>query len=74
MGIYKKYCHECQSVLLFFFYFFLFRMYKRVNSICIHKPINANIGTEIKNPEMLKFVPDHLKTKQMSMRLKNYLL
>ena len=71
MGIYKKYCHECQSILLLFF---LFRMYKRVDSICIHKSINANIGTKIKNQEMVKFVPDHLKTKQMSMRLKNYLL
>ena len=31
----------------------------------IHQPININIGTVMKNPEMLKFVPDHLKTKQM---------
>ena len=33
--------------------------------MCIHKSINANIGTVMKNPEILKFVPDHLKTKQM---------
>ena len=33
--------------------------------MCIHKYINANIGTVMKNPELLKFVPDHLKIKQM---------
>ena len=44
-------------------------------SICIHKPININIGTVMKNPEMLKFVPDHLKTKQMcNYAVKNYFL
>ena len=36
-----------------------------VDSMCIHKSINTNIGTVMKNPEMLKFVPDHLKTKHM---------
>ena len=30
-----------------------------------YKSLNINIGTVMKNPEMLKFVPDHLKTKQM---------
>ena len=32
-----------------------------VDSMCIHKPN----GTLVKNTEMLKFVPDHLKPKQM---------
>ena len=32
--------------------------------MCIHKPINIITGT-VMNPKMLKFVPDHLKTKQM---------
>ena len=27
------------------------------------KPLNINIGTVMKNPEMLKLIPDHLKTK-----------
>ena len=36
-----------------------------VDSMCIHKPININIETVMKNPDMLKFIPDHLKTKQM---------
>ena len=30
-----------------------------------YKSLNINIGTATKNPEMLKLVPDHLKTKQM---------
>ena len=30
-----------------------------------YKSLNINIGTVMKNPEMLKFVPDHLKTKKM---------
>ena len=40
----------------------------------IYKSLNVNIGTEMKNPEMLIFVPDHLKTKTwVSMQLKDYL-
>ena len=31
----------------------------------IYKSLNS-IGTVMKNPEMLKFVPDHLKTKKMN--------
>ena len=30
----------------------------------IYKSLNITIGTVMKNPEMLKFVPDHLKTKK----------
>ena len=29
----------------------------------IYKSLNISIVTVIKNPEMLKFIPDHLKTK-----------
>ena len=32
-------------------------------SMNIYKSVRINIGTVMKNPEMLKFVPDHLKTK-----------
>ena len=32
------------------------------------KSLNISIGTVIKNPEMFKFVPDHLKTKKMCKR------
>ena len=33
--------------------------------MCIHKPINTNIEAVMKNPEMLRFVPNRLRTKQM---------
>ena len=36
-----------------------------VDSVDIYKSLNIYIGTVIKNPEMLKFVSDHLKTKKM---------
>ena len=32
----------------------------------IYKYVNISTGTVMENPEMLKFVPDHLKTKNMS--------
>ena len=31
----------------------------------VYKSLNISIGTVMKNPEMLKFVSDHLKTKNM---------
>ena len=31
----------------------------------IDKSLNISIRTVIRNPELLKFVPDHLKTKKM---------
>ena len=34
-------------------------------SMNIYKSVRINIGTVMKNPEMLKFVLDHLKTKTM---------
>ena len=38
----------------------------------IYKSVNISIGTVIKNPEMLKFVPDHHKTKKCAkMQFKN---
>ena len=43
----------------------MFSIYKIVESIDIYKSLNVNIVTVMKNPEMLKFVPDHLKTKKM---------
>ena len=35
-----------------------------VDSMDTYKSLNIQIETVMKNPEMLKFVPDHLKTKQ----------
>ena len=41
-------------------------------NIC--KSVNISIGTVMRNPEMLKAVPDHLKTKKMCKHaVKNYL-
>ena len=34
-----------------------------VDILNIYKSLNISIGTVMKNPEMLKFIPDHLKTK-----------
>ena len=36
-----------------------------VGSMDSYKSLNINIQTVMKNPEMLKFVPDHLKTKKI---------
>ena len=36
-----------------------------VDIMDIYKPLNINIGTVMKNAEMLKFAPDHLKTKKV---------
>ena len=32
-----------------------------VDSMDTYKSLKVNIGTVMKNPEILKFVPDHLK-------------
>ena len=40
-----------------------------------YKALNFSIGTIMKNPEMIKFVPYHQKTnKHIRMQLKTYLL
>ena len=44
-----------------------------VYSVDIYRSLNINIGTVMKNSERLKFVSDHLKTKQyVSIQFKNY--
>ena len=40
-------------------------MVDREYSMDIYKSLNISIGTVMKNPEMLKIVPDHLKTKKI---------
>ena len=44
---------------------FLFTIYKIVDIIDVCRSLNISIGTVMKNPEMLNFVPDHLKDKKM---------
>ena len=36
-----------------------------VDSVVMYKSLNINIGTVTKNSEMLKFILDHLKPKEM---------
>ena len=65
MGIYKK--SLALNVSLFKVVFLkniLFSKYKMVDSIDINKYLNINIGIVMKKPEMLKLVPDHLKTEK----------
>ena len=47
-----------------------------IDSTDNYKSSKISIGAVIKNPEMLKFVPDHLKAnnKCVNMQLKKYLL
>ena len=40
-------------------------MYKMVDNMDIYKSLSINIGTVMKNPEMLTFVPDHPNTEKM---------
>ena len=54
----------CLVFLFFYFFFVLFSIYKMVDSMDFYKSLNISIGTIMKNLEMLKFVPDHLKTKK----------
>ena len=35
-----------------------------VDSMNLHKSLNIDIKTVMKNPETLEFIPDHLKTKK----------
>ena len=37
-----------------------------VDNMDIYKSLNTSMGRVMKNKEMLKFVPDNLKTKKMS--------
>ena len=46
-----------------------------VDSMDISKSLNITVAAVMRNPEMLKFVLDHLKTKKcVNMQLKNYII
>ena len=47
------------------FLLFLLSIYKMVDNMDTKKSLNINIKTIMKNPEILKFIPDHFKTKHM---------
>ena len=79
VGIYKKYCLKFSLLKAGFFYFFFFffaldKMVDSEYSMGIYKSVKISIGAVMRSPEILKFVPDHLKTKKcVNMLLKNYL-
>ena len=68
VGIYKKHCLKFQSTQgSFFSLLFRFAIYGMVDSeynMDIYISVKISIETVIRNPEMLKFAPDHLKTKK----------
>ena len=46
-----------------------------VDIMDVYKSLNISIGTVMKNPEMLRFISYHLKTKKMCKRqLTNHLI
>ena len=51
--------------MFFNFFVSICKIVDSENSMDIYKSLKISIGTVLKNPEMLKFVPDHLKTKEM---------
>ena len=60
----KEYCLKFQSIQDRFILLFLHKN-KLVDSMDNYTSLNISIVTVTKNPEMLKFVLDHLKTKRM---------
>ena len=67
VGIYKKYCLKFQSTQSRFFLLFCFALDKLVDSeysMDIYKSVKISIGAVMRSPEILKFVPGHLKTKK----------
>ena len=59
MGIYKNILSQ---ILVSLFLLFQFSLYKMVDSMDFYKSLNVSTGTVMKNPEMLEFILDHLKT------------
>ena len=52
----------------FFFLLFCFAICKMADSeynMDIYRSVEISIGAVMRNPEILKFLPDHLKTKKM---------
>ena len=64
MGIYKKDCLKFRSIQdSFIILLSLFSVDKMIDIMDVYKSLNISVGTVTKNPEMLKPVPDHVKTK-----------
>ena len=55
-----------KTVFFYFFYFvLLYKMLDSEHSMDIYISVKIDSGTIMKNPDMLKFVSDHLRTKKM---------
>ena len=54
--------------------FAVYKMVGREYNKDIYKSVKVSIGTVMRNLEMLKFVPDHLKSKKMCKHAFNILL
>ena len=55
-------------IYIYICWLFCFVIYKMVDNeynMDIYKSVKISIGVVMRNPNMLKFVPDHLKTKKM---------
>ena len=53
----------------------MFIIYKIVDCMNIYKALNISTGATMKNPGMLKFVPDPFKTEDVCKHaVKNYLI
>ena len=74
MLIYKNIILIFPLVGIVVFLLSCFTIYKNVDNECStgnYKSLKISIGEVIKNPEMIRFVPDHLKTKKcVNMQLK----
>ena len=74
VGIYKR-IFLVSGLFKTVFLLYLFSVYKMVDIMNIYnKSLNISIGTVMKSLEMLKFAPDHLKTKKMCKHAVNQLL
>ena len=65
--VWKKYCLKLQNTQSRFFLLWIVSVYIKwliVNTVQL-LDLNISNGTGMENPEMLKFVPGHLKTKKM---------
>ena len=75
MDVYKKIFSLISVCLRECFLVFCSSIHKIVDSMDIYKSLDISNGTVMKNPEMLKFISDHLKTKNMCKHaVENYVI
>ena len=62
-----------KTALFLILCFSTYKMADSEYSTNVYKSLNIDIGTVVRNPEMLKFVLEHLKTKKLCEHaVKNY--